>query len=512
MKFARYSRKALAVLLSLLLLLAALGAGASAAPAACSCRELPRVFVPGIGAPLYRSFGLPEQETLGVVDLAGLRAAILPVALKLIQAVAQKSWDPAADALSALAYGMFRHLLVDEEGVSAQPVTARAVLNPDQDHRNGGMYVFEYDWRMDPMESAMALHAFIQDVKEATGHEKVALIPTSEGACIAMAYFAQYEYNDIAHYIPVAGAHNGLTMVGELFNRNVELSADITAEYMRSIARTMGEGAIRLLIPLADLLEQSGLVDLLVRALSVLLDNCADKVFDDALIPLFVQWPALWAFVPDEYYESAKTALLGDAKYDNFKVMIDAYHYAAGPGLADGLLLEASKTARVSIMACYGLPSQPFAPNLRGVDADGLIDTARESSGAVTAGLWSTFPADYTQQGADCHGHISPDRRVDASTCLFPDQTWFFKYTSHFDCIYENFLDFLIYSETPPTVFTSGDWPQFLTHNGDGTFRPTAPEEAPARGMTLLRSIWSLIIAALRVAWVQIFEPLQSKI
>ena len=495
----KITKKIFGLLLGLALLLSALDFPAQAAGAkACNCDSIPVVTIPGIGDTLYYDFGTPEQREAGVVSTDGLQDVLLPMAKDIVAAVAARNWDKGADALIKLCYAMFGHLQVDERGRSVQPISREAVYQ-DKDHKTSRTYDFKYDWRMDPWESAKKLNAFIKQVLAGTGHKQVILQPYSEGGCVAMAYFAQFGYKDIEHFVPIVSAHNGLTLLGELFNKNVEIGANLAAEYMRSYGRVDSAGPMALMAPAADVLQQSGILDALTGALSILIANVGDRLFAEALVPLFAQWPALWGFVPDEYYESAKKAMLGDdPKYKDFIKMIDNHHYKAGPGMADRLIAGANKVMKVSILCAYGFPTTPFTAN-SDFDADGLIDTARESSGATTAGLWKTLPAGYKQQKNDGHGHLSPDRRIDASTCLLPDQTWFVKGQIHFDWHYNALRDFVINSKKQPTVFSDPAFPQFTTRLPDNTFVPTVPETPPAFRLKLPGSVLDLTLVSLKL-------------
>jgi len=317
-----------------------------------------------------------------------------------------------------------------------------------------------------------------------------------------MAYLARYGNGDIGVLIPSMSAHNGLTMVGELFNKNVELGADLAVQYLRSYGEsTDGQGAMGLMVPAANLLQTTGIAEWLIRVLAVLLEHIQDKVFEEALIPLFVQWPALWSFVPHEYYESAKKALLDDPKYDGYKKLIDNFHYKAGGGYkADELILKAVKAGvRVCIIAGYGFPTQPFTAN-SDFDADGLIDTTRSSSGGTTAGLWNTFPADYKQKVNDGHNHISPDRKIDASTCLLPENTWFIRSQIHFTGNTGALREAILTSKAKPTVHNLQGFPQFLTAVTDGKFVPNEPVP-PAPRSTLVGSIWIFGESLGKVIW-----------
>ena len=488
--------------LSLLLCLALLGAAcAFDAQAAgtnaktCACGEIPRVYVPGIGdSPLYLHYGTPEQTEVGVVDTEGLQAQILPI---IKNAVAGHGWEKAGGALAALVNGLLGHLQVDEQGNSVLPISAHAEFDKAQDHRQKHDYRFDYDWRLDPMQNAVQLNQFIKEVRAGTGHKQVILRDACEGSLIAMAYFAQFGAGSIEHYIANVGAFNGLTLIGELFTGNVEIGYRQVMEYLRQLGHYYGpdDGFMALFAPLADLLDSTGLAVPLIFALRQLIVKPQDTLYAEALIPLCGQWPALWGFVPDEYYEDAKTFMFGsDPKYKDFIKLIDNFHYKAGPGMADKIIAGINKKIKVSIIAAYGNAPMPFTQE-GGYDTDGLIDTARESCGAATAGVGRTFPEGYRQRINDGHNHVSADRRIDASTCLLPEQTWFYKNTVHFFGGHGALIDFLARSKKQPTVFDNPEFPQFMTRLPGGTVIATVSEE-PEKPVRIGSSIWNFLGAS----------------
>ena len=507
----RTIQRALGLLLCLALLGAACSLGAQAAGTntkTCACNEIPRVGVPGIGGTLYMNFGASEQTEAGVVDTEGLKAQILPAVKSLISAVAARSWEKAGGALNALATGMFGHLRVDERGNSVQPISTGALFDKEQDHKKKHGYTFEYDWRLDPMENAVKLNAFIKEVIAGTGHKKVVLHAESEGGLVSMAYLAQFGTGDIEHYIASVGAFNGLTLIGELFTGNIEIGYRQVTEFLRQFGHYYApdEGFMALFTPLADLLDSTGLAAPLVFALRQLIVKSQDTLYAETLVPLFGQWPALWGFVPDEYYKDAKQFMFGnDPKYKDFIKLIDTFHYKAGPGMADKILAGANQTIKVSIIANYGFTPMPFTSE-NGYDTDGLIDTARESCGATTAGLGRTFPESYRQKANDGHNHLSADRRIDASTCLLPDQTWFFKNTLHFFGGHGALVDFLVDSEKQPTVFDNPEFPQFMTRLPGGAVIATVAEE-PAAPVTIGSSIWNFLGASGRAIVNSVARP-----
>jgi len=493
-------KKTLSLFLAICLLCAVLPINARAA--ACNCKNIPRIDLPGIGDTLLINAGTPEEADVGVVDTDALVDQILPILGDIAGAVARRSWEKAADAFIKLAWGMLGHMRIDEKGKSVLPITAKPSDDPStKDHREKQQFKFRYDWRGDPWQAAAELNAYIEQVKKATGHGQVALLAHSEGNLVCMAYFARYGYGDIHSYIAGNSAHNGLTLVGELFNKNVELGSDLAMELLRSFGNAMGGGAMDLMAPAADLLQATGIAKWLIGLLAVLLEHVQDKVFEEALLPLLVQWPALWGFVPHQYYESAKADLLAGDKYITFRKIIDNMHYKAGAGYkADQLIKNAVNAGvRVSIIASYGFPTMPFSANSH-VDADGLIDTIYSSSGATMPGVFDTFPEGYKQKINDGHNHLSPDGKVDASTCLLPEQTWFIRGQLHFSGNVGALSDAILSTTGNPTIHNVKGYPQFLTAVSDGVFVPNEPVPAASRPR-FLGSVWNFNKSLGKVIW-----------
>ncbi|MDR1928323.1 MAG: hypothetical protein LBQ33_06780 [Oscillospiraceae bacterium] len=485
----RRVKRGLSILTAAALLFGTLFTGVRAQAETCSCKEIPRIGLHGINEPMLLNAGTPEEKEVVIVDASALQDAILPMAEKIICAAATQSWDAGADALAIFANSLFGLVKCDENGDSIAPITNEPRLDPQQDHKQNHDYNFEYDWRLDPMESARKLDAFIKQVQRQTGHEKVVLQPHSEGGLVVSAYLAQFGSGALEHIIPLMCAFNGLTMVGDLFNRRVSLSAKGLSDYLSALLGEEGEMGV--LTAAVEVLHQAGLLLPVVNALQLLIDNVGDRLYQEALIPIFGQMPALWGFVPDKDYESAKASMLDGSKHAKLIEKLDDYHYNAGAKTV-ALLRQAEESGtKVSIIATYGFPGMPVSPGAVNL-TDGLIDTALESCGATTARYGEALPEDYVQKVDDGHSHISPDRMVDASTCAFPEQTWFITGQTHFSFGVGALQDYLVYSEKQPTVHGSRAFPQFLARQAEDTLVPAQTPAATAQ-VTLLSSIFTLM-------------------
>ena len=90
-----------------------------------------------------------------------------------------------------------------------------------------------------------------------------------------------------------------------------------------------------------------------------------------------------------------------------------------------------------------------------------MIDTKNSSFGATTAEYGKTLADEIISAGGK---HISPEKNIDASTCMFPDQTWFINHYKHesIDDSLEELMDTLLYSEGQANINSYPAYPQYL--------------------------------------------------
>ncbi len=63
--------------------------------------------------------------------------------------------------------------------------------------------------------------------------------------------------------------------------------------------------------------------------------------------------------------------------------------------------------------------------------------------------------------------YVSPENNIDASTCLFPEQTWFIKNLSHSEgsSAFDEMIKVLLYSDGQATVKSYSNYPRYLLNN-----------------------------------------------
>jgi len=442
-------RQALAVLLGAALLAAALALPAGAAQG-CSCGEVLQVFVDGFGGnALYYNEGTPEQREVSIAVTDNLVTDILKTLGWLALMPVVGGGKSVSNAFDAVLGGVMGHLRMDEQGRSVEPITANWRIDREKDHREKPEYKFQYDWRGDPFEAAAGLNEFIKALCAHTGHKKIALTGFSEGAVVAMTYLKVYGSSRLETLLLVNGAWQGLQMVGELFNGDIALSGTSVTNYIANYDD--GSGQLRRAM---DVVRRLRLLDFTAPLGRGLVAAGGDALFDNMVIPLFGQMPVIWTFTPTEYYAGARKALEGDPKYKALLEKTDRYQYEV-QAQARQLLQKARRDGvKVAVVCGYGMAPIP-ATKSQDYHTDTLIDTARASGGATVAPFGETLPPSNSK-------YRSPDGVIDASTCMFPDYTWFVHGLDHKGGPTKELRMWLIHSAKQPTVWSNPDFPQFM--------------------------------------------------
>lgn len=227
------------------------------------------------------------------------------------------------------------------------------------------------------------------------------------------------------------------------------------------------------------MLKDAFIVDMLLCLVNNILEEDLDALYDECLTEIITTMPGVWSFVPDEYYENAKKALYSDTgdKYSALTKLTDNYHYNVQVGLGDRLKAEQKNGLAVCVSMGYAIAPIPVYDNC--VDqTDMLIDTKFGSLGATCAPIGETLKADSTNK------YLSSDLLVDASTCAFPDSTWFVRYQDHNDFCdaYNDFVYYLLTADGQPTVTSNAAFPQFMACDGHKVLVPAgALPEADTR-------------------------------
>ena len=297
------------------------------------------------------------------------------------------------------------------------------------------IYIYTFPLIGDPMESAEGLDEFIQFVKEDSGYDKVNIASISLGGTILTAYLENMKgtgYPDINNVFNIVACLQGTDVMGDFYLRQFKITGSYDEfffhEYVPMIMKEMeGYTTLGNVINIAlKIFPKSTVYSILTAAMDGLLDT------------LLINCPQFWSMIPTDRYDEVKAKynyIWTDSEYAELAVKLDKFQVAK-ENLYDNLLaLTSNGTSRVASVCGYGLDyakeDYNFFAAMRSSDttnSDGIIDIDSTSLGATYATAGTLLSDDIL---FDENAIISPDGSVDASTCLYPNSTWFFQGQHH---------------------------------------------------------------------------------
>lgn len=460
-------KKIISLLLSLILALSvSVTAFAKSADGKCDCGYVPVIYVTGFAqTDLVSNPGTEDAYHVFIPEVSIIVNSLVPLIMPIIRLCITGDYDKFAYSLADAVNGIFVDAACDADGIPVNPdVDIEFRDEPTAMHTAYTMNTFRYDWREDVFDIAAELNDFVEETKRLTGHDKVALRAESMGGAVVMTYIYEYGSDSVDTLVMQSSAFRGITLVGSLFKGDINIKGSSVIDYIGNFL----EGNRADMMLYRALLMTVG--KFVINPLSRFLDGFFDKIGDtlyDASLKQTIGWiPGVWAFVPYEDYEEAKAYILDENVNAKLIEKIDRYQYNVAANteeLLDDAMADGMKLCIVSHYGKAGVPVNTYDM----YQSDFLIDTKRTSFGATCADFGTSFADDYVQQVNDGHNHISCDGQIDASTCTYPEYTWFVKDMVHtwYTRGYTKMLFDLIYSDEQPDISTYSQYPQFLYNN-----------------------------------------------
>ena len=480
--------KTISVLLSLIFVFSAIICVPAAAADNMSGTDIPLIYIVGTGNDIYVTDEDGTQRTLFPVNLP--IDHFLEVAKENIgvfaKALFTQEWTEFGNLVRDTISPLYHELALDENGEAPNGSTCRWTYNKSQlptGKVNGKYptmnYEFFYDWRMDPYKIADQLHQFIEDVLDVTGEEQVAIMGRCLGSCIATAYMEKYDGEHVRDLIIYASALNGAEICSKLFSSDMYLDADGIERFVNDVDINIEGMTKELINAFVTVFNDTYGLDFACWAVNNVWENIYLDIMPQILIDSFGTFPGYWSMVSDRDYNRAKENIFHNQdmeKWAPFIDIIDNYHYNVQMKAPELFKEYEERGIFVSNITKYGYQAIPLnAP------ADELSDsycTVYDASmGAVTSSMNSTLSDKYIAD-AEANGtakYISPDKQIDASTCLFPDRTWFIKNYKHKDFYNEinPLLNSIVNGHGEFTVDSDERYPQFLVIEGYDAFPMT---------------------------------------
>lgn len=427
-------------------------------------KNIPVIRISGDGEALYNKDGkkvLHYRDLLGGSnkeddddDKSNIYQSVANVLLPfLIEGLVFDKWDSYYENLQKEIGDLFSETLLDKNGEASNGTNiSQATLNQvqyDMTHNkadrygNYGIfdYYFKYDWRLDPMESADKFNEYIKSIKAVTGAEKVGIMASCLGSSVTMAYVAKYGVDDICGIGMDAPTSNGAEILSETVSGKFKFDVDAINRFLADCNGFNFFSVSEFLTATIDLVSKSGVVDIHKEAFKEkLYYKLVEGVTSALALSTFYTWPNYWSCIAADDYQNALNYVFGPegskkrAEYAGLIEKLDNYDKNVRQRLPELCSQIRQDGANFGLIAKYGCQIAPVCESCDEI-GDQLISVNHASLGATTSKIYGTLSDEYIQQRvSEGKGkYISPDKQIDASTCQFPDSTWFVKGTTHSD-------------------------------------------------------------------------------
>lgn len=288
-----------------------------------------------------------------------------------------------------------------------------------QQVRDDYLYYFAYNFFAAPYDNAQLLNEYIQTVKAQTGERKVNILAGSQGATILTAYLDEFGSDCLNKVVYIVPAIQGSSSASDIYLNRFNYDDKIL--YDKLFNSIFDDGLGDVISVLFRLIPKSVFIKLFESIVNQLIEDCASNS------------AGLIAFIPPEHYQQVAQMHLSGPESAQLRAQTDKYYNAQSN---INSIISDAKANGVKFFNICGYDSELFAllESGRTNDSDQIVDLKYGSIGATVANIGETLPSGYTQQNLYCtcgRNHISPDNRIDASTGILCDTTWFFKGQVH---------------------------------------------------------------------------------
>ena len=416
----------------------------------------PTIILPGINhSPYYLadetgnavldSSGNALTSTLLLLDRTLLKKDAVKLVPRLLASLLLQRDIGATEGISKLIYDLMDYMEMRPDGTTVNNLVTRRFNVPVSEMSRSdksffysmlpvepiaevcgeeNLFLYTFPLFGDPMESAKGIDGFIDAVLEKTGAQKVNLATVSLGGTMLAAYAETGKNLSKVHkLVNMVSLLNGTDIMADFIDRSFNVSDEFfRKEYFPIVMESLtGDSTLGNLINI--------LLHIMPRKLFEGIVSAAYGTLHDTVI---INNPQFWAMVPAERYEALADKWI---KNDVLRAKTDAFQQARVNLKRN--LSEMSKNGTEIFSVCgYNLSYTDGDYSFFGVvkssesaNSDGIIPVCSTSLGATAVKAKTQFSKEYL----DSHNskYISPDKCVDASTCLFPERTWFFSGQHH---------------------------------------------------------------------------------
>lgn len=324
------------------------------------------------------------------------------------------------------------------------------------------VYYFTYDWRKNPEKIADELDAFIKMAQEKSGKDKVHIAALSMGGMVTTAYMYYKGYDALESVAYLSAAHNGTYVCGDALNGRIVFTPDTLGDALLNLIGNEGLNfATRFLLVVAKAL---GATDMLCDFLNDFVADTTEAAYSGGLRDILGTAVGMWALCPDDDFTSGMDFIFSGAeeKYESvISQLKDTEKFVCSTEETIDAAYE--NGVKVVFTSNYNQPLIPIYPRAA-LNSDSTLESELTSNFATFADFGKKLSAE-DLEGVD-KKYISADKVVNASTCLYPEYTWFIKDADHvafkYGSEFASFAIDLILSEEQPTVENMTDYQRFM--------------------------------------------------
>ena len=460
-----YAKKVLAIMMAVIMLMTTASVIGFAADEKCDCEHCPSIVIPGIfqskvryldenGNEMLTEEGKPYpapffmKSTEDIIKNALLEALLPLSGLLLTQ---NDLNNRCAEAVAkVLGDALLSNIALDNTGRVIKNIQAdrytTSLANLTEEQREyaldqipldlyadiAGMnhlYFFSYHSTGNMIDNVKELYDLIQIAKEETGHDKVNLVPISQGGSVENALMQYYIDNgldfagDINRVCYVVPAADGASVLGDIYHYGLLDDDEALYGYMFPSLLDKDQEMLAYLINIIlRILPNADVNNIIDTAVQVLIEDYLEYC------------TMLWALVPSKDYPDCREMYLSDPEDAIVREQTDWY-YNAQVNSRKYILEFQEKGVEFFDIVDYNVTMYQIVDCWDDVNADGIIHLDSESFGATSVAVDKSLPAEYVQANTYCtdpsHNHIDEARLVDASTGILCETTFYFKNQNH---------------------------------------------------------------------------------
>lgn len=503
-------KKILCVLLSFILIFAMTVPAFAAVNMFETKSQIPVVVISGDGNTIYDKDEKPLSKLSGFFGNNGGASGDTDEAVKkllgsamhmykeyLLEGIFKDNWEPFYAAIQEEVSKAFGDILLDENGEASNGThisqwhrdQVEYSMNNDRKGDKGfydrGDYFFWYDWRLDPMEIAKDFNEFIKAIKRVTGSEKVSIICRCLGTNVVCAYLEQFGSDDIYGVGFDGSVCMGAEPISEALSGKFKVDVVAIERILRD-GNAFGTFDIDpFVISCIDLAQKSGIIDAYVGYKKATLYAKLVEGVTSALALSSISYPCYWACVKPSDFDTAVKYVFGKegsekyVKYAGLIEKITNYNEKVKKHIPELIKGLPEKGVKVGVISKYGTQMIPTCQSANNI-ADTFVSVTSSSFGATTGTIYEPLSDEYiaAQQEKGLGKYISPDKNIDASTCLLPDYTWFIKGVRHSEWTYaEDMLLMTVVTSDRQLTIDDFDESQFMVKHPTDWWAMTAMTE-----------------------------------